>query len=164
MTTPCQDPASEVISILIAAFKSVYAPGLECPPLGGTTDTVRFFAGDGAPIDEIHCDSPLLWVRLVSRHRSTEFPEPDIVTAPCGAMDTIVLELGVARCADMDPSPKIRGTEAEIALDDSWRISKAMCLASYQLGDNHYVGSDVIVPYGPEGGVIAWTSTFYATV
>lgn len=164
MTADCHDPASDVIQVVINALKAVYAAGLECPPLGGVTDRVHFFAGDGAPIEEVHCDSPVLWVRLTSRHRSDDFPEPSIVASPCGSLEVIVLELGVARCADMDPSPKIRGTEAEIALDDTWRLSKAMCLASRQLSTDHYVGTDVIVPYGPEGGVIAWTTNMYVSL
>jgi hypothetical protein len=160
----CHDRASDVVNTVITALKDVYGPGLDCPPLGGTTTTVRFFAGDGAPIEEIHCDSPLLWVRLMSRHRSVDFPEPDLIASPCGAMDVIVLEVGVARCADMDPTASVRAGEAEIALDDTWRISKAMCLVSSRLKNDHLVGTDVIEPYGPEGGVIAWTSTLYVSV
>ena len=73
-----------------------------------------------------------------------------------------MLEVGVARCADLDSS--VKATEAEVALDDTWRISKALCLVSGQLQAEHQVGYDSIVPYGPEGGVIAWTALVYISV
>ena len=164
MTVYCTDPASEAITVVINAMKTVYAPGSDCPPLGGSATAVSFFAGDGAPIDEVNCEHPLLWVRLASRHRSEMFPEPSVTTFPCGSLDVITVEIGVARCADMAPTAAIHATEAEIALDDTWRISKAMCLASSHLKKDHLVGSDAIVPYGPEGGIIAWTSSIYISV
>lgn len=164
MSAYCTDPASEVVTIVMNSLRSLYAPGLDCPPLGGTTTKVSFFAGEGAPIDEVICDSPLLWVRLASRHRSEVFPDPSVTTFPCGALDVITMELGVARCADMDPTPSIQATEAEIALDDTWRLTKAMCLAAGQLKKDHHVGTDTINPYGPEGGVVAWTTNMFISV
>lgn len=164
MTIDCTDPASEAVTAVMNALRAVFGPDSACPPLGGTTTTVVFFAGDAAAIDEVDCGSPLLWVRLASRYRSETFPEPSIMTPPCGAMDVIVLEIGLARCADMDPTMATHSTEAEIALDDTWRISKAMCLASSQLKTDHHVGTDMITPYGPEGGLIVWTTNIYISV
>ena len=158
----CSDPASDVITALMNALRVVYAAGSACPPLGGSTDKVEFIAADMAPLDEIHCANPLLWVRLAGRHRSQVFPEMSIAASPCGGLDVIVLEVGVARCADLDSS--VKATEAEVALDDTWRISKALCLVSGQLQADHQVGYDSIVPYGPEGGVIAWTALVYISV
>lgn len=164
MTVNCDDPASEVITETINALKDVYAPASDCPPLGGASTHVSFFAGDGAAIEEVNCESPLLWVRLVSRHRSQVFPEPSIFTSPCGSLDVVVIEVGVARCSDMDPTPATQATEAEVCLDDTWRISKAMCLVATRLGKDHHVGTDPILPYGPEGGIIAWTANLYVSV
>lgn len=144
------------------ALRAVYSPDSACPPLGGATQKVAFFAADMAPLDEIHCASPLLWVRLAGRHRSQVFPDPMIAASPCAGLDVIVLEVGVARCADMEGSRK--SGEAEVALDDTWRLSRALCLVSGQLKDDHQVGYDSIIPFGPEGGVIAWTALVYISV
>jgi len=165
VTSPgCVDPASDVITTVMNALKAVYAADSACPPLGGSTDKVSFFAADMAPLDEINCANPLLWVRLAGRHRSVVFPEMSIAASPCGALDVIVLEVGVARCADLDPSFKAKATEAEVALDDTWRLSRALCMVSSQLKTDHQVGYDSIVPFGPEGGVIAWTALVYISV
>lgn len=165
MTAPaCVDPASEVITATMNALRAVYAADSVCPPLGGSTDKVAFIAADMAPLDEIHCSSPLLWVRLAGRHRSQVFPDPSVAASPCGGLDVIVLEVGVARCADLDPSYSAKATEAEVALDDTWRLSRALCMVSGQLRTDHQVGYDSIIPYGPEGGVIAWTALVYISV
>lgn len=164
MSANCNDPASAAVTTVMNALRAVYAADSDCPPLGGSTTRVAFFAGEGAPIEEVHCDSPLLWVRLASRHRSEVFPEPSVSTFPCGSLDVITVEVGVARCADMDPTPAVQGSESEIALDDTWRLSKAICLAASELHKDHHVGSDGIMPYGPEGGIIAWTAALYISV
>lgn len=160
----CTDPASAAVTTVMNALRAVYAADSDCPPLGGSSTEVAFFAGDTAMLDEVLCEHPLLWVRLASRHRSEFFPEPSITVAPCGALDVIVLEVGVARCADLEPTRAAHATEAEIALDDTWRLSKAICLASRDLDNDHHVGADSIVAYGPEGGLIAWTATLYISV
>lgn len=164
MSVDCVDRASAAVTTVMNSLRDVYAPDADCPPLGGSTTKVSFFAGDAALIDEVDCSSPLLWVRLSSRHRSEVFPEPTVERSPCGSLDVIVVEVGVARCADMDPNAATRATEAEISLDDTWRLAKAMCLASIRLGSDHHVGTDSISPYGPEGGIIAWTSTMFISV
>jgi hypothetical protein len=53
-------------------------------------------------------------------------------------------------------------------MDASWRLEMALRNAACRLknsgGDeDRLVGTDTVVPYGPEGGVIAWTGMLYAS-
>lgn len=165
MTEPyCVDPASNAITTLITAMKAVFSPDADCPPIGGGSEDVYFYAGEGAPIDEVGCESPFLWVRLAARYRSEVFPDPSVTVSPCGALEVITVELGVARCVSMEPTKESDRREAVISLDDSWRLGKAMCTASATLSSNHQVGTDMINPYGPQGGVVAWSSNIYISV
>jgi hypothetical protein len=59
-------------------MRVLFDPQGQCPPVGGGSTVVRFFAGEGAPIDEVNCETPLLWIRLSSRFRSTVFPEASV--------------------------------------------------------------------------------------
>lgn len=87
----------------------------------------------------------------------------------CKAADVVrgvAVEVGVARCSDMSAKPKwsVLEREAEISLDDSWRIETALCIAATALkADDHAVATDTIAPLGPEGGLIAWTGMAYAS-
>lgn len=167
MSAPlCTDPASAVIDSVIAAMKTVFSPTSDCPPVGGGSTTVQFFAGEGAPIDEVNCDSPMLWVRLAGRYRSEIFPDPSMTLSPCAATEVITVEIGVARCASVEVQLTAAqyAQEAETSLDDSWRIGKVMCLVSGTLSNDHQVGTDVVSPYGPEGGVVVWTSNLYISI
>jgi hypothetical protein len=162
----CDDPASEVINAVMNAMRAVFSPTAACPPIGGGSTVVRFFAGEGAPISDVLCDSPYLWVRLAARFRSNIFPEPAMNLNPCGSTEVITVEIGVARCALMDESPTDAqyAREAEISLDDSWRLGKVMCLTMGLLKNERQIGGDMIIPVGPEGGIIAWTSSIYISI
>jgi hypothetical protein len=161
----CQDPASPVIQSIIAVMRALFSPTSDCPPLGGGSDRVWFLAGEGAPIEEVNCDQPFLWVRLASRYHSEFFPDASLVVPPCGAPEVLVVEVGVARCASMDdPNFDAYTNEAAVSLDDCWRLSRMQCAVSGHLNGEHQVGADTINPYGPEGGVIAWMSTLYISV
>lgn len=168
MTTPgqqCHDPATDVIHAVMAAMRAVFTPKSECPPLGGGSEKVWFFAGEGAPIDVVNCNQPFLWVRLASRYRSDMFPDLAVSLNPCGSQDVLSLEVGVARCAITDEASLEEYTdEARVGLDDSWRLNKVPCIVSGSLGNAHQVGSDTVVPYGPEGGILMWTSTLFVSV
>ena len=174
MTDICTDPASEVIDVFTAAIREAFAPDSECPPLGGGATEVRFFAGDGAPLAawDAHaagtgCDTPFLWVRAMRRYYTETFPTPTIATWPCNLPEVVAIEVGVGRCAvvDAEPSWDDYAREAEVSLDDSWRIKLTMDRAACKLRDrNHFVGTDTIAPYGPEGGVIAWTGVAYVRI
>lgn len=166
MTDPCADPASAVITEVMNAMKAVFDPASPCPPVGGGSKVVMFFAGDGAPIDEVNCDRPTLWVRLVARFKSVIFPEPAPMVSPCGGLDVIQIELGIVRCSRMggDITRAQQSVESEIALDDSWRLGKVMCAVASVLDPATNIGTDMVVPYGPEGGLIAWTTNMYVSV
>jgi hypothetical protein len=167
------DSVSCIINAAICALREVYAPDSESPPLGGGSGEVRFFAGD-APGNELWdahyagcgCDKPFLWVRLMRRYRTLDFPNEYVGPSNCGHPKAIALELGVARCASMEveTSWEVRQQEAKFALDDSWRIELAMCRAGARAmasncADNFAL--DAIIPAGPEGGVISWLGTAY---
>ena len=172
MTAPgCVDPASEVINTITRSLRAGFTPDSECPPVGGGATDIRFFAGDGAPLAawDAHasgqgCDNPFLWVRAMRRYASETFPTPVLDTSPCAMLRVIAVEIGVGRCAvvDAEPSWEDYAREAEISLDDSWRIERVLCHAAGVLRKaGHQVGTDTIAPYGPEGGIIAWTGVVY---
>ena len=77
--------------------------------------------------------------------------------------------MGVGWCALMDEEPKWTdyATEAAVSMDVAWRLETALCRAAGTLTNDadggHLTGTDAVLPYGPEGGVIAWTGVFYAT-
>jgi hypothetical protein len=180
---PCVDGADCVITWTMQAMREVFDPQSECPPLGGGSTTVRFFAGEGTPLEAFEsfansgddsndcgCDAPFLWVRLLRRYRSSNFPQPVVAANPCPAPRVIAVEIGVGRCAAMIPPGEVDcemsvyQSEAEISMDDSWRIERALCRAETLIKRakcSDMVASDVIIPSGPVGGVIAWVGTLY---
>ncbi|MBV9919269.1 MAG: hypothetical protein JOY78_00220 [Pseudonocardia sp.] len=161
MSSPdCVDGASAVIDVITAALKTVFDPQCACPPVGGGSTTVRFMGGDGVVL-EPDCESPFLWVRLAMRFRSEIFPDPSATLNPCYSQEVIHVEIGAARCATMTPETdwSVQAQEAEISFDDSWRLSRALCGIYATLKDSHRIGYDTVTPYGPEGGVTAWSST-----
>lgn len=172
------DGAECIVNAAIAALKAAFSPTSSQPPLGGGTDVVRFFAGEATPtsyvdmhISECACGGdPFIWVRLLRRYRSQTFPQPYVGNDPCGSPVVVALEVGVARCAVMSAegcSWEELAQEAEVSMDDSWRIELALCTAANRMRNTECsdaVAIDVIAPYGPEGGIIAWTGTLYARV
>ncbi|AGT12923.1 hypothetical protein KAYACHO_19 [Mycobacterium phage KayaCho] len=181
MTAPgCRvDPAMEVIGAASAALASQFADHPQCPPLVGATENVRFLAGDGAPLAawDSHakggkrgCAEPFVWVRAMRRFRSATFPRETLDQNPCSLPKVLAVELGVAWCAVIadrpDRAPKFEdlAREAEVSMDTAWRLENAMCAAAKTLtGQERQVGTDTVVPYGPEGGIIAWSGVIYAS-
>lgn len=174
VTAPhCVDDASAVVNQFISSMLKAFDPNSECPPLGGGSTTVRFFAGDGAlPSWNPHgtgCDEPMLWVRVAHRYRSKigSFPTAYVGDASCGNADirrALAVEVGVGRCTTMDADPDwdTLSQEAEISLDDSWRIEQVLCHAAKRLqSPQRAVAIDTVAPFGPEGGLIAWTGMAY---
>ena len=170
--TDCTDPASEIVTAVMEALRAAFDPNSECPPIGGGKDAVvRFFGGDGIPMaawnahtNDEGCDYPFLWVRVLRRYRTNNLPTPTIDTTACGLSRAIALEMGVGRCATVEAEPTWAeyATEAEISLDDSWRIEQALCYAGTLIRKLGYASAtDQITPYGPEGGVVAWMGTIY---
>jgi hypothetical protein len=174
------DPANCIINTVASALRMFFAPQSEQPPLGGGTEQVRLFAGDALPIEAWDffrdgnegCNEPFVWVRLMRRYRSKDFPAPFVGGDPCPIPVVIAVEIGVARCAATsigDCDWECYETEAEISADDSWRIERALCYAATTVRKSDppcspMVGLDAILPYGPEGGVIAWTGIMYASL
>lgn len=176
------DPASDVVNAFVVAMKQAFNPDDKVqPPLGGGSTDVRFLASDGALPTSVWdpesggltmgCKAPLLWVRVDRRYRarSHEVHSAYVGDKSCKDADVVralAVEIGVARCADMSAKPKWSELEreAEISLDDSWRIEIALCRASAALTKaGHAVATDTIAPLGPEGGLIAWTGMAYAS-
>jgi len=172
MTTPCTDPASEIVTAYTTALGEVFDPLSDCPPDGGGSTEVRFFGGDAVPMAAWNahngggssCDEPFLWVRVIRRYRSAEFPDQTIGIDSCSLPRVIALEIGVGRCStvELDPSWDEYAAEAEISLDDSWRIELALCRAAARVRTLGYpAGTGEVSPYGPEGGIVAWMGEAY---
>lgn len=174
MTTqpdPCQDPAAAAIDTFITALRKAFNPDdAVCKPLGGGSTTVYFLAGDGGlPPWNPNCDEPFLWVRAAHRYRarSSDFPTAYMGDKHCNTPDlhrVLAIEIGIMRCTSLldEPDWQRLTNEANISLDDSWRIELALCTAanSWRRKDRP-VATDTVAPYGPEGGVTAWTGMAY---
>lgn len=168
------DPAINVISVFVDAMRRAFNPDdTIAPPTGGGSKNVRVFAGDGvlppSLIQATGCDTPLLWVRAAQRYLSEPKSFPSVrVRMPDECEDTgfhtLGVEIGVGRCSSMESGPTWDdlAAEADASLDDSWRLSLALDLAACDLRSKvRAFAADTIAPYGPEGGVIAWTAVAY---
>ena len=176
------DPALPLLVHTTEALATLFGPSDDCPPLIGSTENVRTIAGDGLPLEawDAHkgggrkgggCAEPFIWQRVRRRYRSTNFPHPAISTSPCAALRVIELELGVGWCAEIGSE---RGqvawerldAEATKSMDVAWRLEEALCLAAKKISDDEegrHTGTDTLVPYGPDAGVIAWSGILYAS-
>ncbi|QFP94640.1 hypothetical protein I5G59_gp20 [Mycobacterium phage LilMcDreamy] len=161
------DPAIEVVSVVMDAVGEAFATPT------GPAPTVRFFAGDGPALSawDSHasqgCAEPFIWVLASRRYRSQTFPAPSIDTNPCGLIRVLQLQVGVGRCVNVDEIPNWSAMESEAArsLADSYAIEQALCSAAKHLGDlGAQTGVDTLLPYGPEGGVTAWTGVIYVSL
>ncbi|AVJ50875.1 hypothetical protein SEA_OLIVERWALTER_23 [Mycobacterium phage OliverWalter] len=166
------DPALVIVGHATEALLDWFKDGA-CPPLVGSTTNVRFFAGDSTPLAawDSHasqgCNEPFVWVRLMRRYRTQRFPDPTIGT-DCSLPRVAPVEIGVGWCALTEQEPRWTDyqREAEVSSDTAWRLEEALCQASTRLkrdDEQRLVGTDALVPYGPEGGVIAWTAVLYST-
>lgn len=171
------DPVSCVLNAVVCGMREAFSADSPAPPLGGGTSKVRVFAGDAAPLaawdahrEDCDCNEPFLWVRLMRRYRTKAFPAPYVGPDPCASPVVAAVEVGVGRCASTSLegcSWETYADEAEVSLDDSWRVELALCRAAAimkrgQCAD--LTATDAVIPYGPEGGVVAWIGTLYAQV
>lgn len=173
------DPALPILVHTTMALGALFGPDDECPAKVGTTTNVRTFAGDGLPLAawDAHvgskngCKEPFVWQRVRRRYRSSNFPSPTIAASPCDLIRVLELEMGVGWCAEMGdergqvPWPKLEA-EAVKAMDTAWRLEEALCMVSQLVKKDdaqQQVGTDTLVPYGPEGGVIAWSGILYVS-
>lgn len=178
MTAPV-DPAIDVVNAFITAMLAAFRPDDAVqPPLGGGSTNVRFFAGEGPALAAFdfhtgksggNCKEPFLWVRAARRYRYRPgaFPAPIVDTADkcANSPQAIMVEVGVGRCsvaAKERPTWDEYAAEAEVMLDDSWRIGLVLCMAADALRTpKRQVGIDTTNPYGPEGGIVAWVGSAY---
>ena len=173
------DPALQLLVHTTVALGKLFGPDDQCPAKVGTTEHVRTFAGDGLPLAawDNHaqgrggCGEPFVWQRVRRRYRSSQFPHPTISSSPCKLLRVAEVELGVGWCAKVGtdkrgPTWAEYEEEAQVSMDVAWRLEEALCLASQLItadDANQLVGTDTLVPYGPEGTVIAWSGILYAT-
>lgn len=170
------DGASCAINHLISALVEAFSSESSNPPDGGGISgpsDVRVFAGDGIPLaawdshsDGGDCRAPFIWVRQIRRYRTRAFPTPFVGPSPCGDPVAVAFEVGVGRCAvvDAEPTWDQYATEAEVSMDDAWRIELALCRAASKATSDDCVtmtAIDAVVPYGPEGGVVAQVGTLF---
>ncbi|WP_280466812.1 hypothetical protein [Nocardia cyriacigeorgica] len=163
------DPALVAVGLTMEAMRWAFSEAQTTPPLGGGSEDVRFFAGDGLPVaawmghsSQCKCASPMLWVRVVRRFRTSELPD-ERPGRKAGCLDPMALTIegGVMRCAVTAARPTWEQweREAQVQLDDSFRLDQALLQAQRSIEEN--VAVDTMLgagePYGPEGGVIAWT-------
>lgn len=166
------DNAREIVTTAQAVMLEFFGPRDVAPALVGEVKEVRLFAGDGIPLAAWNsiqaCGDVFAWVRVVRRYRTRSFPGPTIDTAPCGLLKAVAVEVGVASCASMEESPRWQdyAREADESMDTAWRLEEALCVMSKRLrrdDSERLTGTDTITPYGPDGGVLAWTGILYAT-
>lgn len=170
-----------ILNNIIKALREWFRPDSNYPPVGPGTERVRVFAGDAAPLSAVDMhnedcggcgNDPFLWIRLMRRYPTDmdRFPGATLGQSPCGNIMAVAIEVGIARCAavfDDNCDWTAYESEAEISLDDSWRLQMALCMATGLLKDSECSDAttlDSIIPYGPEGGVIAWIGTLYVRV
>ncbi len=168
------DASVTVLGLTVTKLREFFSPGAAVPPLGGGTDLVNVLAGEtvvpppwvGVDQDEVSCGDcgPYLWVRLVRRWRTDNFPQ-ESANAKCGSQRAITIEAGIARCHPLDGTPEELEQLAAVQWDDSWRIDMALCAA---MQDAERVAAAAATslgtgePYGPDGLVIAWTQIAHA--
>lgn len=163
----------EVVAAAQSALLAAFNPDDEVqPPEGGGSTVVRVVAGDAIALElwDAHaqgsnCAEPFLWVRIRRRFRSERFPAPAIDISHCTMPEVVELEIGIGRCTRVQEYVdwKQQAVEASVALDDSWRLSLAACLFKELLPDQD-VGVGTTNPYGPEGGVVGWITTLFASL
>jgi hypothetical protein len=171
-----QDPSFAIITDTLAVVRAVMRPDSDYPPVGGGTTQVQLVTGEGPawdPLagrygeegDDAQCPNPFVWVRLVSRYRSTNFPEATVI-AGCGGVAVLALEIGIGRCVSIeaDVDWTVIANEAEWGLDDAFRLDKIACVLVGYLKDRAMVAYEPAVPEGPEGGGIVWSITVYVGI
>jgi len=158
------DPAVEVVGVVMEALSTQF----QIAP-----DKVRFFAGDGPALAawDSHasqsCADPFVWVLAQRRYRSQTFPAPATDTTPCGLTRVLQVQIGVGRCVSVDEvvSWETYASEAARSLADSYAIECALDKAASALGDiGLQTATDTLLPYGPEGGITAWTGVIYSSL
>ena len=109
----------------------------------------------------------LLWVNVLRRYRTRNFPVED-ASAGCGGALCVVVQVGAARCAAVldeygnPPDAAVMEREALMLLDDADRLEAALCRAAGDLESGGLVNQTVIggwEPIGPMGGITSGVMT-----
>jgi len=173
-TDPCEDPAHAIVTTVMAALRSAYSTASSCP-VDGAVDapTVRFFVSEGTPLaawdaflanGSADCTQPFLWVRLSSRFRSSDFPSAELNPGNCTGVRVVELEVGVGRCLNLGVQTDwdTLAREASRGMDDSFRIERVLnrCAAVFHT-EGKLAATDTLVPYGPDGGISAWSGGLF---
>lgn len=170
------DRAMTILGYVVESLRLAFDPKSATPPLGGGSPHIRLLGGDGIPAALFHpyreagCKEPLLWVRLVRRYYTELLPEESgRSTSGCARPQAMTVEAGVMRCSTMDPEPEWSDIEREALtqLDDGYRIDAALCRAMQCARDEHRALDTYMAagePWGPNGGVIAWTQWAHVQV
>lgn len=162
--------AVTIVGLVADQLKLYFDPELSVPPLGGGTDTVHILAGDTVSPPWLEgddgCDGcgPYLWVRLVKRWRTEDFPSISQISM-CTTAQAVTVEAGIARCYPYDPDEDDQTTAAMVQLDDSYRLDAALCAAMRAAEDKGIAVNTALGagdPYGPNGLLIAWTQQAHA--
>lgn len=138
------------------------------PPLGGVVPEVEHRPGSDVALDGLmdgNCPG-IVWVNCHRIYTTTEFPAETDNPRPCTGQNAAAIQLGAARCcATVDdrgypPSPADMERDALIGLDDAHRLKVAACRAIRRAKDLDLIDDAVqsaLEPYGPAGGILAWT-------
>ncbi|MGA6208058.1 hypothetical protein ACPESR_25225 [Nocardia testacea] len=163
------DPAIVVIGLMAAGLRRAFTEDQTTPPMGGGAQTVRFLAGDALPgaVWNAHrtgcdCEKPMIYLRVVRRFRTSQLPEERRdQKSGCDEPRALTVEAGIMRCAITDAEPEWDDLEQEafVALDDSFRLDQALVWAMADIEEKVALSTMLAAgePYGPEGGIIAWT-------
>ncbi|MCM6777935.1 hypothetical protein NDR87_31445 [Nocardia sp. CDC159] len=169
------DQVATIVGLTVTRLRAQFDPTQDVPPLGGGTDRVHILAGEvvvpppwvGFSDDSsASCEGcgPYLWVRLVRRWRTGDFPA-EAATGSCMDRRACTIEAGIARCHPFEAAPAALEQAAAVQWDDSWRIDAALCAALRDAEDAGAATDSALgpgEPYGPEGLVLAWTQVAHA--
>lgn len=170
-----ENPLVEAVVAAQSAALAAFNPDdTVAPPRGGGTKICRVTAGDATAMElwDAHaagdgCGTPFLWVRVRRTYPSDNFPSPTIDTTPCTLPHVAELEVGIGRCIHIpDPTTdwKEVAEDAANSIDDAWRLRKAACVFRGILDPERTTGVGPVNPIGPQGGIVGWVVTLYATI
>lgn len=160
----------EVVGTIIEAMRTQFTSDAATEPLGGAVPTIEHRPGADVALDGLEYENcaGIVWVNVLRMFRTTEWPQESDSMSACRGTLAVVVQVGAARCVStvdssgFPPTPEDMERDALVGLDDAVRLERALCIAARWLeqrgiGNGSVVGSSE--PYGPAGGVLAWTKT-----
>lgn len=139
-------------------------------PLGGTVPHIEHRPGADVALDGLWADGcpGIVWANVIRMYRSNSFPQETTDAVPCQGNNTLVIQVGAARCcATLDdhgepPPPEAMEHDALVGLDDAARLERALCRAVTTCDDRGLMIQatwSATDPIGPQGGALAWVKT-----